>query len=124
MNALVRMRNSHARRFEPGWNDSHATIARSSVSWTRSFAVSGSRQIRIATPNSSAWCGMQATSNAWWVEVLSLVTTRITGCEPRASATLGASVVRRTIRDDETFDLDTRDMPGTKAAVVPEATSQ
>ena len=50
MNALVRMRNNHARRFEPCSKLDHAVIARSNVSCTRSFAVSGSRQMRIATP--------------------------------------------------------------------------
>src|SRR3982074_3582445 len=100
MNALVRMRNSHARRFEPGWKLSHATIARRSVSWTRSFAVSGSRQIRIATPNSSAWWGTHAAWKALCgLVVLSLVTTR------RATLPTGASV-RRTMDDEEAFDLD------------------
>src|ERR1044071_8495561 len=71
MNALVRMRNSQARRFDPGWKLFHAHIARSSVSCTRSFAVSGSRQIRIATPNSSGWCGRHASSNERWPTALS-----------------------------------------------------
>src|SRR6476661_4329585 len=86
MNALVRMRNSQARKFEPVWKLSHAHIARRSVSCTRSLAVSGSRQIRIATPNSSAWCGMHASSNE--------------RC-PTALSDRGADVGLRTMRERE-----------------------
>src|SRR5689334_2007782 len=119
MNALVRMRNSHARRFEPGWKLSHATIARSSVSWTRSFAVSGSRQMRIATPNISAWCGRHASSNAWC---------GFSFASTARSARRGATVARRVIRVREgTLDLLDRevcDMPPSKAADMPSATSR
>src|SRR6185369_4394195 len=120
MNALVRMRNSHARRFDPGWKLSHAHIARSSVSCTRSFAVSGSRQIRIATPNSSAWCGKHASSKERWTPSLASTT---------RSARRGADVDLRTRRELEgTSDLaepiEVRDMPGSKASYVPPATTE
>src|SRR3954469_12467291 len=112
MNALVRIRNSQARRLEPVWKLSHAHIARSSVSCTRSLAVSGSRQIRIATPNSSAWCGRQAASNAPCARSIS----RSPSDEPTTrSDRRGAAVGLRTRRELEGTDLveliEVRDMP-------------
>src|SRR6185312_17310981 len=98
MNELVRIRNSHARRFEPGSKLDHATIARSSVSWTRSFAVSGSRQIRIATPYSSDWCGRHATANA--------------PCDAGWVAERAADTDGRTRRDEAGM---LRDMPSSKS---------
>src|SRR5512146_1958515 len=97
MNALVRMRNSHARRFEPGSKLAHATIARINVSWTRSFAVSGSRQIRIATPYSSAWWGKQAIANGACGSLLVVIDP---GVDPSGARTVrGAWSWRRTMRE-------------------------
>src|SRR4051812_2584455 len=106
MNELVRMRNSHARRFEPGSKLAHATIARSSVSWTRSFALSGLRQIRIATPYSSAWCGRHAVAKS---ACCGFTPDRTASAAPVAfdsvlppsmtRSAFGADVVRRTMRD-------------------------
>src|SRR5579862_4829701 len=107
MNELVRIRNNQARRFEPGSKLAHATIARSSVSWTKSFAMSGLRQIRIATPYSSCWCGKHAPANSacgfgsWRVR-------------------RGADVDLRTIRDVGLSEE--RDMHSSKAPLVPRPT--
>src|SRR5579859_5005414 len=113
MKALVRIRNSQARRFEPVWKLFHAHIARSRVSCTRSLAVSGSRQIRIATPNSSAWCGRHACSNE----------SRPAGSDPdptSRSDRRGAEVGLRTMREvagTAWVELcEVRDMAPAKAA--------
>src|SRR5512144_1131445 len=104
MNELVRMRNSHARRFEPGSKLAHATIARSSVSWTRSFALSGSRQMRIATPYISGWCGRHAVAKSACAVVFT--PDRAAGAAAVAPlppsmtrSAFGAVVGRRTIRE-------------------------
>ena len=46
MKVLVRMRNSHAFRFVPGWNWWNEAYALANVSCTRSSASAGLRVIR------------------------------------------------------------------------------
>jgi len=48
MNVLVRIRNSHALRFVPGWNWWNDAYALANVSCTRSSASAGFRVIRSA----------------------------------------------------------------------------
>ena len=57
MNVLVRIRNSHARRFVPSSNVAKLRYARRYVSWTRSSASAELRVIRMAALNNcGAYC--------------------------------------------------------------------